>query len=158
MAPDVPAAIGDYAADIAAFSAFWRTGASELRRLPPKPRRNEAETASAETIKHRGRIARYAFLARHARTLYDKLTDQRRKFVRIDRLAYDAAVAVPGIAPTRADVAAEAELRQGDKEGLEIDQGILCNQFLADPDCGLHLCHSMLLPLEESADALAKFE
>ncbi|MFI5000389.1 MAG: enoyl-CoA hydratase/isomerase family protein, partial [Reyranellales bacterium] len=43
------------------------------------------------------------------------------------------------------------------KEGREIDQGILANQFLADPECGTHLCHAMLLPREESADALAKF-
>ena len=77
--------------------------------------------------------------------------------MRIERLVYDAAEAVPGLAPTRAEVAAEAELRQSEKDGCEIDQGILCNQFLADPECGLHLCHAMLLPREESAEALAKF-
>src|SRR5204862_4072122 len=96
-------------------------------------------------------------LRTHARTLYDRLTDNRRKFVRIERLVYDAAALVPGLAPTRSEVAAEAELRQSEKQGREIDQGILCNQFLADRECGLHLCHAMLLPREESADALAKF-
>jgi (3,5-dihydroxyphenyl)acetyl-CoA 1,2-dioxygenase len=59
--------------------------------------------------------------------------------------------------PTSAEVAVEAELRQADKDGCEIDQGILFNQFLADPVCGLHLCHAMLLPREESTEALAKF-
>ena len=29
------------------------------------------------------------------------------------------------------------QLKQSEKEGVEIDQGILCNQFLADPECGL---------------------
>ena len=48
-------------------------------------------------------------------------------------------------------------MRQADKDGCEIDQGILFNQFLADPVCGLHLCHAMLLPREESTEALAKF-
>jgi thioesterase DpgC len=158
MLPDVPAIGGDYQADCAVFSAFWTKGAADLARLPPKPRRNAVEQASAETIKHRGRIARYVFLGKHARTLYDKLTANRTRFVRIDRLAYAAANAVPGLTPTRAEVEREAEHRQGDKEGIEIDQGILCNQFLADPECGLHLCHAMLMPLEESADALAKFE
>src|SRR6185295_13536381 len=123
------------AADAAAFSAYWR-GAPGLQAA---------------------RDARYAFLRRHARTLYDRLTDSRRKFVRIERLVYDAAAAVPGLAPTRAEVDAESELRQSEKQGVEIDQGILCNQFLAAPECGRHLCHAMLLPREESAEALAKF-
>ncbi|MGE5150118.1 MAG: hypothetical protein ACM3II_08360, partial [Rhodospirillaceae bacterium] len=62
-----PVASGDYAADVAAFSAYWRGAPG----------------------KQAARDARYAFLRRHARTLYDKLTDNRRKFVRIERLAYE---------------------------------------------------------------------
>src|SRR5882757_9871571 len=130
-----PAASGDYAADVAAFSAYWRS--------------NPGKQASRE--------ARFAFLRRHARTLYDGLTDNRAKFVRIERLVYDAAAAVPGLAPTKLQVEAESQLKQSEKQGLEVDQGILCNQFLADPECGRHLCHAMLLPREESAEALAKF-
>lgn len=155
-APPV-AASGDFAADVAAFSAYWRTTRQQLARLPAKPKRNAVDHDAAESLKQAAREARFAFLRRHARTLYDKLTDGRRKFVRVERLAYDAAEIVPGLVPTRAEVATEAELRQADKDGCEIDQGILMNQFLADPDRGLHLCHAMLLPREESAEALAKF-
>jgi len=133
-----PVASGDFAADVAAFSAYWRGNLG-----------NSGKQAA--------RDARYAFLRRHARTLYDKLTDSQRKFVRIERLAYEAATLVPGLVPTKAEVDAESEKRQADKDGVEIDQGILFNQFLADPECGLHLCHAMLLPREESAEALAKF-
>jgi len=152
------AASGDFAADVAAFSGYWRDAAERLARLPAKPKRDAATHDAAESLKQAAREARFAFLRRHARTLYDKLTDNRARFVRIERLVYDAAALVPGLAPTAAQVAAEAELRQSEKDGVEIDQGILCNQFLADPDCGLHLCHAMLLPREESADALAKFQ
>jgi thioesterase DpgC len=130
-----PVASGDFAADVALFSAYWRG--------------NPGRQAARE--------ARFAFLRRHARALYDKLTDNRRKFVRIERLVYDATAVVPGLAPTKAEVDAESELKQSEKKGVEVDQGILCNQFLADPDCGRHLCHAMLLPREESAEALAKF-
>jgi len=151
------AASGDFAADAAAFSAYWRAAKEQLSRLPAKPKRDAAAYDAAEVLKQAAREARFTFLRRHARTLYDKLTDARSKFVRVERLVYDAADAVPGLAPTRAEVLAEAELRQSEKDGCEIDQGILCNQFLADPDCGLHLCHAMLLPREESAEALAKF-
>jgi len=153
----VPVAGGDFAADAAAFSAYWRDAAMRLSRLPPKPKRDAAAHEQAETLKREAREARFAFLRRHAATLYDQLTDGRRKFVRVEALAYDAAAAVPGLVPTRAEVEAEAALRQADKDGCEIDQGILFNQFLADPACGLHLCHAMLLPRAESAEALAKF-
>ena len=152
------AANGGFEADAAVFSAFWRNTRERLRRLPAKPLRDAAAATTAEALKQMARDARFTFLRTHARTLYDRLTDDRRKFVRVERLVYDAADMVPGLVPTREDVSAESELRQDDKEGLEIDQGILCNQFLADPICGLHLCHAMLLPREESAEALAKFE
>jgi (3,5-dihydroxyphenyl)acetyl-CoA 1,2-dioxygenase len=151
------AAGGDFAADVAAFSAYWRGEAERLARLPAKPKRDPATFDAAETLKQTAREARFAFLRIHGRTLYDRLTDNRRKFVRVDELAYAAAALVPGLVPARAQVAAEAELRQGEKDGCEIDQGILLNAFLADPDCGRHLCHAMLLPLPQSADALAKF-
>jgi thioesterase DpgC len=155
----MPAATaGDFAADAAAFSAYWREQGARLARLPAKSRRNAIESEAAEAIKQAAREARFAFLRIHARTLYDRLTDGRRKFVRLEELVYEAAGLVSGLVPTRAEVAADAELRQSEKDGCEIDQGILCNQFLADPDCGRHLCHAMLLPRAESADALAKFE
>ena len=148
---------GDFASDAAAFSAYWLQANERLRRLPPKPQRDPAAHDIAEIIKQAARDARFVFLRRHARTLYDRLTDGRRKFVRLERLVYDAAELVPGLVPTRAEVAAESELKQSQKEGREIDQGILCNQFLADPESGTHLCHAMLLPREESAEALARF-
>ena len=152
-----PVAGDDFAADAARFSAFWREGKERLGRLPAKPRRDKTAFDTAESLKQAARDARFAFLRRHAATLYDRLTDRRGKFVRIERLVYDAAELVPGLAPTRAEVAAEADLRQADKDGCEIDQGILANQFLAAPACGLHLCHAMLLPREETPEALAKF-
>ena len=152
-----PVAGDDFAADAARFSAFWRTTQQRLGRLPAKPKRDKAAFDLAESLKQAARDARFAFLRRHAATLYDRLTDNRRKFVRIEQLVYDAADLVPGLAPTRAEVAAEADLRQADKDGCEIDQGILANQVLADPACGLHLCHAMLLPREETPEALAKF-
>jgi thioesterase DpgC len=148
---------GDFASDAAAFSAYWLQADARLKRLPPKAQRDPAATDIADIIKQASRDARFMFLRRHARTLYDRLTDNRRKFVRIEKLVYDAAELVPGLVPSRVEVAAEAQLRQSEKEGYEIDQGILCNQLLADPEAGMHLCHTMLLPREESAEALAKF-
>jgi (3,5-dihydroxyphenyl)acetyl-CoA 1,2-dioxygenase len=154
---DSVVAMGDFASDAAAFSAYWQQAGARLRRLPPKAERDPAAQDIADIIQQASRDARFVFLRKHARTLYDRLTDNRRKFVRIEKLVYDAAELVPGLVPSRTEVAAEAQLRQSEKEGYEIDQGILCNQLLADSEAGMHLCHAMLLPREESAEALAKF-
>src|SRR5476649_2349284 len=116
---------GDFSADAAAFTAYWRDQAARLARLPRKADRDPAQFEVGEAIKQAAREARFAFLRTHGVALYDKLTDRRRKFVRLDDLAYAAATTVPGLVPTRAEVAVEAELRQGEKDGCEIDQGIL---------------------------------
>ncbi|HTB39711.1 MAG TPA: hypothetical protein VK777_21660, partial [Reyranella sp.] len=91
------AASGDFSADAARFSLYWRDAQQQLARLPPKPKRDAATDDAAEALKQAARDARFTFLRRHARTLYDRLTDGRAKFVRIEQLVYDAADAVPGL-------------------------------------------------------------
>ena len=81
-----PVANGDFAADAAHFSAYWLDAKQRLARLPAKPKRDAAAFDAAEAIKQAARDARFTFLRRHARTLYDRLTDGRRK-VRAHRAA-----------------------------------------------------------------------
>jgi len=71
---------------------------------------------------------------------------------------YEAASLVPGLAPTRAQVAAESALLQRDKDGVEIDQGIFVSAVLASPRAGRHLCHAMLLPRAEALERLPELE
>jgi thioesterase DpgC len=94
----------------------------------------------------------------NATQMYDALTDGRRKFVRVDELCYRAAERFPGVLPSAADLAAEAPLLQKDKRGLEKMQGAFLAEVLADPACGTHLCHAMLLPMPGSQARLAEFE
>ena len=68
--------------------------------------------------------------------LYEQLTRERP--LRADELVYAAAEHVPEL-PTREQVAAERELLQKDKQGLEIAQGAFLGDVLADPECGRHL-------------------
>ncbi len=152
--PDVT---GDYDRDAAAFSRSWRIGSDLLLALPGKPRRSAAEAEAAELIGAVGRAARERFLARHAEPVYRALTKDCQSFVRVDALVYDAAALVPGLTPTREQVAAESALAQRDKLGFEIDQGIFLAHVLAHPVAGAHLCHAMLLPRPEALDQLARF-
>jgi thioesterase DpgC len=94
----------------------------------------------------------------NALAIYDKLTAGRSRFVRVERLCEQAADAFPGLLPSRSELQAEARLAQRDKKGLEKAQGLFLSEVLADPACGTHLCHAMLLPREESLSHLPDFE
>jgi thioesterase DpgC len=148
---------GEFAVDAAEFSQFWQRGAALLARLPKTPRRNAGERAAGALIRRVDRDARERFLDRHAETLYRQLTDDLRRFVRIEDLPYAAASHLPGIAPTREAVAEESVLPLKDKEGIEIDQGIFLSRVLARPESGRHLCHAMLLPRREAIERLPEF-
>lgn len=78
--------------------------------------------------------------------LYDELTDGCTKPVRLEELVYDAAERVPGLVPTRAEMEPERARKLADKEGLELAQGLLIAEFLANPRTGHHLVESMLHP------------
>ncbi len=153
-----PRDTGDFAGDCARYSRFWESSAARLARLPAKPARNADEAQAAEQIKREARAARSRFLAAHAETVYDRLTQKRSRFIRVEQLVYDAATLVPGLVPTREEVATEAPLIQRDKEGHEIDQGIFVSAVLANPHAGRHLCHAMLLPHAGTAGRLLELE
>ncbi len=90
--------------------------------------------------------------------IYDELTAGRTRFLRVDELCRRAADAHPGLLPTLGQLEAEARLAQKDKSGIEKAQGEFLAEVLADPDCGMHLCHAMLLPREDSRARLAEYE
>jgi thioesterase DpgC len=153
-----PRVSGDFALDCALFSQFWGAGAALLARLPERPKRNAAEAQAAERIKREAREARSGFLAAHVESMYDRLTQDRSRFVRVGQLVVDAASIVPGLVPTRAQVSAESSLLLRDKEGIEIDQGIFVSAVLANARAGRHLCHAMLLPRPEALARLPELE
>jgi thioesterase DpgC len=152
--PDIT---GAYHHDAAAFSHVWRLGDGLAAMLPPKPARNAQEAAAADAIQHAGHESRDRFLAAHVDAVYRTLTRDHAAYVRVEQLVYDAAELLPGLTPTRVDVAAESALPQCDKDGVEIDQGILLSHVLAHPASGMHLCHAMLLPKPDSLELLPRF-
>jgi thioesterase DpgC len=147
----------DYDSDRRRYAQFWKISDALIRHLPPKAKRSKLEAAAAQSLLAATRDKRERFLSAHCATLYDELTQQRSRFVRLQDLVLAAADAVPGLTPTAAQVAAEAELLQRDKDGVEIDQGIFLAHVLADDKAGRHLCHAMLLPRRESAERLKDF-
>jgi enoyl-CoA hydratase/carnithine racemase len=143
--------------DSGAASRFFGAGQALVDRLPRRPRRTEREQEAAEAIHQQLRVTRIAFLRRYAARLYMQLTDDMRSFVRVEELVFRAAEVVPGLVPKRADISAERERLQKDKEGHEVDQGLFLSQVMSHPLAGAHLVHAMLRPLPESLEALDDF-
>ena len=153
-----PRDTADFAGDCARYSRFWESSSTLLARLPAKPARDAHQAEAAEQIKQVAREARTRFLRAHVEAVYDRLTHNRSRFIRVEQLVYDAAALVPGLTPTRAQVAAESACLQRDTDGLEIDHGIFVSATLASPGTGRHLCHAMLLPHSGTAERLAELE
>jgi thioesterase DpgC len=102
-------------------------------------------------------LARERFLRANAEELYAELTDDLTVALRLDELVYRAAERVPGLTPTRERVAAERERLQGDKDGVEIAQGLLLAHVLASPHAGSHLVWATLRPTAEALERLDDF-
>jgi len=151
-------ATADYDGDQRRYSQFWARCDDLVRRLPEKPARSGVETAAAQAIFLAARDHRERFLSAHADTVYDRLTRNRRRFVRIDDLLSEAAAAVPGLVPGAKQIAAESSRLQRDKDGIEIDQGIFLAHVLAGERAGTHFCHAMLLPRPEAQELLPRLD
>jgi thioesterase DpgC len=152
-----PRFTGKFKRDAEAGEKFWRDSAALLGKLPVKPKRNPDEDVAARMILGHARDVRETFLTHHADTVYRKLTNDLGSFKRVDELCYAASKLVAGLVPTRKQVDTESKLMQSEKDGVEIDQGIFLAHVLADRTIGLHLCHAMLLPTNQSEDFALKF-
>jgi thioesterase DpgC len=134
------------------------TGWETLQQLPARSKRSGAEREQAARIRGALLEETSRFARSNRREIYDRLTNGKTVAVRVDDLVYRAAELFPGLVPTREEVAREAGRMQMDKEGREIQQGILVSELLSDPEIGAHLISSMLAPTEEARARLPELE
>ncbi len=149
-ADSVPSSEPEFDAAAAATGGFLTRGGDLLGALPEPPGRSESERAAAEAIADALNGARDDFLAAHATELYERITDGYRKPVRLEQLVLHAAALVPGLTPTREQLAAERDRQLADKEGIELAQGLLASHVLAAAEPGRHLLETMLLATPEA--------
>jgi thioesterase DpgC len=153
----VPEVDSNFDRDTAVFSRFWRMSGELRAKLPAKLVRNKAQAAATDVIFQAEREARERFLGSYVETIYRKLTNDCRSFVRIEKLVGAAAAFLPGLVPDTAALAQESERLLMDKDGLEVDQGIFLSHVLGHSSASRHLCHAMLLPRAETLDRLPYF-
>ena len=144
--------------DAARLGHACRRGRELLSRLPAKSRRNADEKAAGHALVHLLADAVWRFFRTHRRPIYDTLTAERARSLRVEELAWAGAALLPGILPTQAELAEESLKLQMDKDGLEIHQGLFFGQLLSDREIGLHLCAAMLLPTAAARARLEEFQ
>ncbi|MFF8911387.1 (3,5-dihydroxyphenyl)acetyl-CoA 1,2-dioxygenase DpgC [Streptomyces olivaceoviridis] len=128
-----------------------------LASLPEPGARDGAQRERAARAKNQARVVRHELLRDYADAVYAILTDGLSRSLRISELVAAAADAFPGLAPSADRIKAEQARKQADKEGDEIDQGILLGALLRSPVSGEHLLDSMLRPTQRSLHLLPEF-
>ncbi len=141
----------------ARLGAVCRQGRELLARLPLRSRRNPGEKAAGHALAHLLADAVWRFFRAYRQPIYAALTAHRTRFLRVDDLAWAGAELLPGILPSKAELAEESRQLQMDKDGLEIHQGLFFSQLLSDREIGLHLCTAMLLPTASALTRLDEF-
>jgi thioesterase DpgC len=100
---------------------------------------------------------REQILRANVEAIYDELTDGLTKPLRDQELLAAASERYPGLVPSRDQMAAEAERKLADKQGLEIAQGLFISHVLASPRAGSHLVWAMLHPTREALERIDDF-
>lgn len=147
---------GDLTLDLAHHGPRWCQDTERVLELPAPAQRNGAQRELAASLHRDMRLSRRAVLAAHRDALYRAVTQDRHRFVPVQDLVYDVADAFPGLAPSRELVAVDEPRRLADKEGWELDQGLLLGALFDHEPSGRHLLHAMLLPTPASLSLLAE--
>jgi len=148
-APAEPAFGASFARDAEAASKYFT--AIEALVQAGKAGETTALKAQALNVKEK-------FFRRHAVALYDEVTANGDRFLRVGELLMAVAGRYPALLPTREQIEAERALKQQSaKQGRELDQGLFLGQILADERCGMHLIHAMLRPKREALERIGEF-
>ncbi|MDJ1137454.1 enoyl-CoA hydratase/isomerase family protein [Streptomyces iconiensis] len=153
-----PAPTGRYAADTVAVTSYLTCTMRYFAQLPPPGERTDGRQREAAAVHHDANTLRRCFLSLHAERAYDELTDGRTRPLRLDELVGLAAERFPGLVPSSAQLADEAQHMQRDKEGWEIAVGIFLQAVLHVPTAGDHLLRSMLRPTPRACAALHGYQ
>jgi len=143
---------------VASISRFCRLARNLLDRLPSRSQRAPSEKLAGESIVRAIAEACWQFFGAGRTEIYDRLTDGRRRWLRIEELAAAGAELLPGVLPDAKELANDRLRMLKDKDGLELQQALFFAQLLADPAIGLHLCTAMLRPTLGSVERLEEFE
>ena len=156
-APAEPAFGGSLARDAEAASAYVAAIDAQIRAAREAANAGERVTEIV-ALKARAQKVKDRFFRHHATAIYDEVTQQGARFLRVREVVLAAADLYPALLPTQAELDAERALKQQSaKEGRELDQGLFLSHIFADERTGMHLIHAMLKPRREALERLPEF-
>ena len=151
----IPEITGNFIKDKNFFSNFWNKIKSEKAILKKE---KKITIKNIKEINAFCNITKKVFLSKYSALIYRKITDDFKKFIRVEELCSKANSVVENLLPSFEDIENENKLFLKDKEGLEIQQGIFLSALLKNETEGLHLCKSMLLPTQLAENSIEEFE
>lgn len=137
--------------------AGWERAARLLAPLPEHRSQTPELSARTPDLLDRARAERTDFMDRYGLDLYDRLTEDRTRYLRLRELVEAAAVAAPGLVPSPARLRAERARPPADRLGYEIDLGVFLRGVLRSPAAGAHLLEAMLQPTDRALGLLEQF-
>jgi thioesterase DpgC len=153
--PAEPAFGSSLARDAEAASAYVAAIDAQVRAARKAAPAGEERVADVVALKTRAQKVKDRFFRHHATAIYDQVTDEGARFLRVRDVVLAAADLYPALLPTEAELDAERALKQQSaKEGRELDQGLFLSHILADERTGMHLIHAMLKPRREALERL----
>jgi thioesterase DpgC len=155
-APDSGASFsGSFPAAADTVSDYLIRGQALVQRLPARSAGTAEERAAREAMTGIMNDAREDFLRTHTAALYDALTGDCTRALRLGELVAGAAARVPGLVPSPTEMDAERARALPDKEGIEFAHGLLISHVLALRRPGRHLLGAMLQPTAMALERLA---
>ncbi|MAH89025.1 MAG: hypothetical protein CMJ06_03140 [Pelagibacterales bacterium] len=151
----IPIISGNFLQDKVLFSNFWRKVNQEKILFKE---RKIIDKKSIHDVNEFCCITKKIFLNTYSSYIYRKITNDLKKNIRLESLCFEANNIVPSLLPTPQDILSENKLFLKEKEGLEIQQGIFLSAILQNEEEGIHLCKSMLLPLDIAEEKIEEFE
>lgn len=134
---------------------WCEAGQRLLADLPPPGERCDAQRQLVRRQRQALADTRAAWIAAYGENIYRTLTDQFRRFLRVDELLAVAATRFPGIVPTQQQLQEDGRQRLSEKAGHELSVGLVLAQWLGMQTVGRHLMAAMRMPTQEAL-ALAR--
>ena len=145
----IPIISQDFEKDKINFSSFWKECDNENIKIKHNKEKKK--------IRNLVEVTKKIFLNDYSKIIYNQITANRNKFVKIDELVFSANNVVPYLTPSKEQLEIENKKILKDKEGIETDQGLFLSSVLSNQLEGNHLCHSMLLPSDLALEKQEEF-
>ncbi len=151
----IPKIDGNFLEEKIIFSKFWHDLNNEKKILKNKKLLNKN---NINDINEFCNVTKKIFLNNYATVIYKEITDNFKKYIRVEDLCYLTENIVPNLLPSLEDIKDEHKLFLKEKEGLEKQQGIFLSSILQNKREGIHLCKSMLLPTRLATEKIEEYE